>query len=192
LKFAEIRGAKNPDGTHKQYVCHDCSEPIFYASFFDDAGNLYTTDGQKPNGKWGKESNVKGYKVDINKKDVEHKCNHSMNESTQGLIDKSQLITKDSKDPVRMETTGNPKVNIKTGEGMSETYRKSMEEHKVKTMSVVDFASDGYTKERIAELELIELDEKIIRDFLIKGGDSDPNPQKVGLWHKILEERMKK
>lgn len=44
----------------------------------------------------------------------------------------------------------------------------------------------SYKEERLAELKLMKIDEDIINDFL--GGNVKPD--KLGLWHKILEQRM--
>lgn len=50
--------------TKKEYKCSKCSAVIFYGKITDDQGNLYTTDGHQPNGKFGKESNIVSGAVD--------------------------------------------------------------------------------------------------------------------------------
>ena len=58
----------------KAYTCKTCNQEIYYGKITDDDGNLYTIDGQMPNGKWGKDSNVITGAVDALVKDRLHKC----------------------------------------------------------------------------------------------------------------------
>ena len=60
--------------TKKEYTCKKCNAKIYYGKITDDAGNIYTADGQMPNGKYGKESNVLSGAVDALVKDNFHKC----------------------------------------------------------------------------------------------------------------------
>jgi len=60
--------------TKKEYECKKCNGAIYYAKIADDSGKLYTTDGQPPNGKFGKESNVVSGAVDALVQDRLHKC----------------------------------------------------------------------------------------------------------------------
>jgi len=60
--------------TKKEYTCKKCNAKIYYGKITDDAGNIYTTDGQMPNGKYGKETNVLSGAVDALVKDNFHKC----------------------------------------------------------------------------------------------------------------------
>jgi hypothetical protein len=60
--------------TKKEYECRTCKAAIYYAKIADDTGALYTTDGQLPNGKFGKESNILSGAVDVHVKDRLHKC----------------------------------------------------------------------------------------------------------------------
>ena len=69
MVFVEFSGKK-------EYKCPDCKEPIKYAKFQDAQGKLITDDGQPPNGKFGKESNVTGFKVNPNTKEI-HTCSKS-------------------------------------------------------------------------------------------------------------------
>jgi hypothetical protein len=169
-KFLEIRGRKNTDGTHVEYTCHGCNAKIYYAAFTDDSGAIITEDGQKPNGKFGKESNVKGFKVDVNNKEKIHDC-PNYNENTQALIDKS-LLDDDSK----------------PGE-MSETYQKQTSEYKMNELKMSDIIGEEYIAERKAELDLILADENIIRDYLLEH-HLDTNGWHIGLLMKLLDERI--
>jgi hypothetical protein len=60
--------------TKKEYECKKCKAKIYYGKIADDEGRLYTTDGQPPNGKFGKESNVISGAVDALVQDRLHKC----------------------------------------------------------------------------------------------------------------------
>jgi hypothetical protein len=60
--------------TKKEYECKKCHAPVYYAKIADDNGKLYTTDGQEPNGKFGKDSNVISGAVDALVQDRLHKC----------------------------------------------------------------------------------------------------------------------
>jgi len=60
--------------TKKSYTCRKCGVETVYAKVADDSGKVYTTDGEKPNGKFGKESNI--LSVPVDQKDVStiHGC----------------------------------------------------------------------------------------------------------------------
>jgi hypothetical protein len=84
-------------------------------------------------------------------------------EDTQGLIKKDLLLNS------TLETKETPKV---------------------RELDVGDLVGVKYVAERVAELKLILKDEEIIRKYLASKGEKDPNPQKVGMLMKILDERM--
>ena len=60
--------------TKKEYQCKKCNLPIFYGKITDDSGNMYTDDGQAPNGKFGRDSNVISGAVDITSQGTLHAC----------------------------------------------------------------------------------------------------------------------
>lgn len=60
--------------TKKEYKCPICGDAIYYAKIADNSGKLVTKDGQLPNGKFGKDTNVLSGAVDVNVKDRLHKC----------------------------------------------------------------------------------------------------------------------
>jgi hypothetical protein len=60
--------------TKKEYTCKKCNQTIYYGKITDDDGRLYTKDGQMPNGKFGKDSNVISGAVDALVKDRLHEC----------------------------------------------------------------------------------------------------------------------
>ena len=60
--------------TKKEYECKKCKAKIYYGKIADDNGALYTNDGQQPNGKFGKDSNVISGAVDVNNKEKLHSC----------------------------------------------------------------------------------------------------------------------
>ncbi len=62
------------DYSKKEYECKKCGGKTLYAKIAKPDGSLYTTDGQPPNGKFGKESNVLSGAVDALVKDRLHGC----------------------------------------------------------------------------------------------------------------------
>lgn len=61
--------------TKKEYDCpKKCGSKVYYAKIADDSGKLVTLDGDEPNGKYGKDSNVLSGAVDVNVKDRIHSC----------------------------------------------------------------------------------------------------------------------
>ena len=60
--------------TKKEYVCNKCNQKIYYAKIADEAGDIVTKDGRKPNGKYGKESNTLSVAVNVSKKSEFHEC----------------------------------------------------------------------------------------------------------------------
>ena len=66
VSFMEFKGKKD-------YECRNCGASIKYASFTNADGQIITSDGKPPNGEYGKDSNVKGFRVDPNTKNI-HKC----------------------------------------------------------------------------------------------------------------------
>lgn len=60
--------------TKKEYECPICKEKIYYGKIAKENGEFVTKDGQRPNGKFGKENNVLSGAVDIHVKDRLHAC----------------------------------------------------------------------------------------------------------------------
>jgi len=60
--------------TKKEYECKKCKAKVYYGKIADDNGKFYTKDGQEPNGKFGKDSNVISGAVDVFVQDRLHKC----------------------------------------------------------------------------------------------------------------------
>jgi hypothetical protein len=60
--------------TKKEYTCPVCNAAVYYAKIADNSGKLVTTDGQPPNGVYGKGNNVLSGAVDANVKDRLHNC----------------------------------------------------------------------------------------------------------------------
>lgn len=80
--------------TKKEYTCKKCNGKIYYAKIADESGNLITTDGQPPNGKFGKESNVLSGAVDALVKDRLHSCSaHFVTEAIE-KINSQKVATK--------------------------------------------------------------------------------------------------
>ena len=60
--------------TKKDYTCKKCGTQVYYGKVTAPDGTLVTKDGQNPNGKFGKESNVLSAAVDVNNKEKFHEC----------------------------------------------------------------------------------------------------------------------
>ena len=60
--------------TKKEYTCQKCKNQVYYGQITDDAGKIITKDGSKPNGKYGKESNILSGSVDKDNKTKLHEC----------------------------------------------------------------------------------------------------------------------
>jgi hypothetical protein len=60
--------------TKKEYTCKKCNGQVYYGKVTASDGTLVTKDGQNPNGKFGKESNVLSAAVDVNNKEKFHEC----------------------------------------------------------------------------------------------------------------------
>ena len=60
--------------TKKEYTCKKCGTQVYYGKVTRDDGTICTKDGQNPNGKFGKESNVLSAAVDVNNKEKFHEC----------------------------------------------------------------------------------------------------------------------
>jgi hypothetical protein len=60
--------------TKKEYTCKKCNGQVYYGKVTSPEGKLITKDGNQPNGKFGKESNVLSAAVDVNNKEKFHGC----------------------------------------------------------------------------------------------------------------------
>lgn len=84
--------------TKREYKCKKCNSGIYYGKVMKDDGTYYTKDGQPPNGKFGKESNVLSCQVDALNKDQIHKCNYKfvmdeIEKLDKGDFSQQQLVT---------------------------------------------------------------------------------------------------
>jgi len=52
------------------------------------------------------------------------------------------------------------------------------------------FGMEARKKELLFECAILYKENQWITDYLISMGESNPNPQKVGLWHKMISERL--
>jgi len=84
--------------TKKDYKCNKCNALIYYGKIAKDNGEFYTTDGNPPNGKFGKESNVLSGAVDAAVQDRLHDCSKhyilkKIDELNNGASGSQQKIT---------------------------------------------------------------------------------------------------
>ena len=84
--------------TKKEYMCKKCNAVIFYGKITDDSGKLITEDGQTPNGKFGRDSNVLSGAVDANAQTTLHECSkHYVEEAVKRAGSGTQAGLKDFK-----------------------------------------------------------------------------------------------
>lgn len=57
----------------KEYKCSKCGSDVQYGKVTDESGKIITKDGNSPNGKFGKESNVLSAAVDVGTDNL-HPC----------------------------------------------------------------------------------------------------------------------
>ncbi len=60
--------------TKKEYTCKKCNNQIYYGQVTDESGRIITKDGNIPNKKYGKESNILSGAVEKDNKSKFHEC----------------------------------------------------------------------------------------------------------------------
>jgi len=147
-KFVEFAGKK-------EYKCPKCKKEIRYAKFFGSDGKILTTDGEEPNGKFGRDSNT-GWPANLDK--TMHEC-HGQN-----VIPDSNTILSSPTKP------------------FTELY--------VNELKIEDLPMGNRKKEVLFECAVLWNEEIWITDYLKSHGGESPNPAKVGMWHKLITERL--
>ena len=54
------------------------------------------------------------------------------------------------------------------------------------------FGMEARKKEVLFECAIMAKEEEWITDYLLSRGGSNPNPAKVGMWHKMIDERLRR
>ena len=63
---------------------------------------------------------------------------------------------------------------------------------KAKELDPNSFGMEARKKEVLFECAILHKENQWIADYLISRGEGNPNPQKVGLWHKMIDERLRR
>jgi len=148
----------------KEYKCPKCKTTIRYAKYFGSDGKLLTVDGKEPFAGEvdGKFKSNTGWPTDPNTKTM-HECDT-----------KQQNIEMDQHQG-KMET---------------EVKRTDLIVPQARELDPNTFGMEARKKELLFECAILFKENQWITDYLISMGESNPNPQKVGLWHKMISERL--
>ena len=115
--------------TKKEYKCKVCQKPIHYGKIAKENGELYTTDGHQPNGKFGKESNVLTGAVDALVKDRLHACSKDsalkqIDALNEGKTSQTQLSTSNATPTIKWPAGSEPREELeKTKQVVIESLR---------------------------------------------------------------------
>jgi len=168
-RFIEFTGKKADPP--KLYKCPNCKKAgLRYAKFFGSDGELLTTDGKESYFDMSRKpiSNT-GWLTDPNTK-VMHECIESGN---------IQIgpVTISSKQEVNYE------------EGVKRT---DLLVPQAKELDIESLAMESRKKEFLFECALLWKEEEWITNYLIEKSlrGELPNPAKVGMWHKLISERL--
>ena len=165
ITFADYAGPK-------EYECKKCNSKIKYAKFFGSDGKIITKDGLEPDGKFGKDTNVFTTSVFPNSDHSLHKCypiEWPKQEVKESDVKRTDLLTHY---PVEM-TTPEP------------------DKPQAKELTLDDLSLGNLKGEVQAECAMLwKIDEWITNYLKIKLGGESPNPAKVGMWHKLISERL--
>jgi len=153
--------------TPKEYPCKKgCGVKIQYAKFFGSDGKLLTTDGKPET--W---QNV-GWPTNPNTQKM-HEC------AKLDLMD--QNIAKKESEVKRTDL-------LDKTESLVEDYPT---EPQAKELTIDDLSLGNLKGEVLAECAILWKEEEWITNYLkIKSGGEPPNPAKVGMWHKLISERL--
>ena len=170
ITFADYAGPK-------EYECKKCNSKIKYAKFFGSDGKIITKDGLDPDGKFGKDTNVFTTSVFPNSERSLHKCYtiEWPKQEPHGKIDspepeQKQLIPNESEIIDRSQLDTTPQA---------------------KELTLDDLSLGNLKGEVLAECAILWKIEEWITNYLkIKLGGESPNPAKVGMWHKLISERL--
>ena len=83
----------------------------------------------------------------------------------------------------RITPPSNPSQSVLTTQQSSGSVTPT-----VKTLDVVDIALDKLKREALVDLKVIVAREEVVRDYFVSEGDNNPNPEKVGLYLKLLSD----
>jgi len=148
----------------KEYKCPKCKGPIRYAKYFGSDGKLLTTDGKEAFGGMvdGKYKSNTGWPTNEMTK-MMHECESECvapMAKESKIIDKSQL----------------------------ETFPEKVA--RARELTIDDMAMGNRKGEILTECALLWKEEVWITDYLLKKGGANPNPAKVGMWHKMVRESL--
>ena len=168
-KFVEFAGKK-------EYKCPKCKAVIRYAKFFGSDGKLLTTDGNEPYfDKDKKPMSNTGWPTDPNTQKM-HECEKLTNSpaTNETLTTINQIQTKAETEIKRTDLLDMPDYKPQT-----------------KELDFNDLGMESLRKEILQECAILWKEDEWITNYLkIKLGGESPNPAKVGMWHKLISERL--
>jgi hypothetical protein len=156
----------------KPYTCSKCKERVCYAKVADDEGTFYTEDGNLPNGKFGKESNVLSAQVDFAVQDRVHKC-------AEGFVNKAVKEAREKRNPVTQQTIDSPAQGQK-----NQNYTASFDPERFTVPDQV--LSEIYNKIDEKMSFMIPAYHRILTN-LKHAGIENPNPALVGMFFNNLK-----
>ena len=165
-QFVEFAGKK-------EYHCPKCKAPIRYAKYFGSDGKLLTNDGKEPFAGMvdGKYKSNTGWPTDPNTQKM-HEC-------------KGQEVNKmENVDVVSLKPLMAPESEIIDKSQLDTTPQ-------AKELNFDDLGMESLRKEILVECAILWKEEEWITNYLkIKLGGESPHPSRVGLWHKLISERL--
>ncbi len=188
-EFVEFAGKK-------EYKCPKCKATIRYAKFFGSDKKLLTTDGKEPFGGMvdGKYKSNTGWPTNPNTKQM-HECGES------GTTQIGSIIIKNATDNTKQQ---NLKMDQHIGKVEGEIKRTDLLDYEkeikiepftipqVKELKMDDLPMDKHRGEVLGECTILWKEEEWITDYLLSKGGANPNPAKVGMWHKMIDERLRR
>lgn len=173
-QFVEFAGKK-------EYKCPKCKVVIRYAKFFGSDGKLLTTDGSEPYfDKDKKPMSNTGWPTDPNTKQM-HECGTKRGgpSITGDVFDHTQRTFPSQQD---ISTAFTPEQDVKQTDLLIP---------QAKELDFNDLGMGSLRKEILQECAILWKEDEWITNYLkIKSGGESPNPAKVGMWHKLISERL--
>ena len=177
-QFVEFAGKK-------EYKCPKCKAVIRYAKYFGSDGKLLTTDGNEPYfDKDKKPLSNTGWPTNPNTKRM-HEC--KLKDDLGGDANEDKI------DEVNYEE-GVKRNDLLLTPGTTEVQSSQIGPDpgpQPKELTIDDLSLGNLKGEVLAECAILwKVDEWITNYLKIKLGGEKPHPSRVGLWHKLISERL--
>ncbi len=161
-KFAEF-------SSKTEYECKKCNKKIKYAKFFGPNNKILTIDGEEPNGLYGKQTNVFTTSVLLDHDHTLHIC-YPIEWPIESITSEHFNVEEVKESNVKQTDLLTPQA---------------------KELDFNDLGMESLRKEVLQECAIqFKIDGWIANYLKIKLGGESPNPAKVGMWHKLISERL--